>query len=168
MLSECPYCSRSLRDSLSPWLVVLFLAALLVSGCNSPTGPTNDDPAPAGTLSPLGLFSLSGVNLGPSAGTVVEARWAETLSCSGLTAQIHSIPLVFEPFTITAEGAAAVNSPWGLTGGYYVKASREVHVVGDLAWSQTYKHEFLHLLLDLTYGDGDINHNSPLFKECGR
>lgn len=141
---------------------LLFVAALTLAACGSPTTPS---PEPE----PIKPFSVV-LNAPGSAQDALEtaiARWNGVAACSGYQIAPTGV-LVLEPFTVDSNGAASIASAYGRVGGYFLTADRSIHVVGSVDWAISWDHEIVHAILFAETGDGDINHTSPLFAKCAK
>ena len=137
--------------------LVLWLATFLM-GCQSDsiTGPS-----PTLTASPRGWFVFEPDDYGqpgPNHGFYAESRWEQVEGCLGL----HYTP---KQFTIRLRANAGgpsiayfMSQPGNLMVGGRYHPRESVEVFGDPVWIQSWKHELMHYLLDMTTGNPDVNH----------
>lgn len=149
------------------------LAVLFAWGCNSTTSPTSPEPAQVAppqqaTVRPFAVMMADGSPAPAWATSAALTGWEQLGTCTGILRPPAGL-LVLDPTVYLRDGngsSTAIMAPWGeLVGGYYQHATQEVHVVDDRKWVKTWKHEQLHLLLDLE-GQNSADHSSPLFAKC--
>lgn len=92
-----------------------------------------------------------------------DVQLALVIECTKLPYPEVKHDLFLDETFYTANGACITGPDGACYGGFYIQASQEVHVIGDIAFSQSWRHEMLHLLLDLNKNDPDSGHVSPLW-----
>lgn len=136
--------------------LLLSLTLAVLSACGGPTSP--DDPL-SGAPTPSGAFLLRPGNYGPPTDEhlrLFDLRWFELQQCL----RLHASPSLFKVDLRKNEGGdiiAYFSSDIGPVGGRYHPSSR-IEVLGDTKWTQSWKHEQMHLLLDMTEHNYDGHH----------
>lgn len=150
-------------------LAILTMTA--ACGGSSPAAPTETDPTPVQQQTTARAFAvvMADGSQAPAWATSAALKgWEELGTCTGILRPPAGL-LVLDPTVYIKDGrgtSTAILAPWGeLVGGYYTHATQEVHVVDDRGWVKTWKHEQLHLLLDLE-GQNSVDHKSPFFARC--
>lgn len=145
-------------------LLALALAALLGACSSLPTAPSDDYPREAAPR-PFSVAFPDGRPGPPWAVEAALASWDALGACTGFNRAPAGL-LVLDAL-VEADGRAGILMPpkgeW--VGGFYLHESQEVHVIGDERYTLTWRHEQLHLLLDLE-GQDSADHKSPLFAKC--
>lgn len=85
-------------------------------------------------------------------GRMIDQEFQAAVACTGLPAAVPPYVVIVAQSAIGGEGQ----------GGYYYSAPPLIAV----AFILMLRHEAIHYLLDLSTGDLDAAHNSPLFAKC--
>jgi len=133
--------------------VIATLIALLIS-CASPTAAEEYE-----TLSPSGQFALRDGDWGLPTNEqriFADSRWLEVQECVGLKHTPSRFPVILRK-NLGGPLIAYFASGGIYVGGLYHPRT-SIEVLGDLEFKQSWKHEMMHLLLDVKTGDPDVKH----------